>query len=117
MNDLSPHFSRHEFRCPCGCGVDTVDADLLYLCEVVRKIEGKPVTVTSGHRCQDHNRAVGGGENSMHLWGRAADLAVSSPQRVYNELCRLFPDTYGFGLYRTHVHVDSRATKARWTHE
>lgn len=114
MGDISPHFSRHEFRCPCGCGLDTVDGDLLYLCEVVRAIEGRPITPTSGHRCIDHNAAVGGGASSMHLWGRAADLPVSSPQHVYDELCRLFPDSYGFGLYGTHVHVDSRTLKARW---
>lgn len=111
---LSAHFDRAEFRCPCGCGGDTVDGELLYLCEVVRAIVGKPVTVTSGFRCVDHNAAVGGAENSQHLWGRAADLAVPAPLAVYQELCTLFPDTYGFGVYGTYIHVDSRGEKARW---
>jgi hypothetical protein len=31
MGDLSENFSRREFECSCGCGMDTVDAQLLHL--------------------------------------------------------------------------------------
>ena len=116
MGDLSPHFSRHEFRCKCGCGLDTVDVETIELCEVVREIVGASVTVVSGHRCATHNAKVGGGRKSQHLHGRAADLAVKDPRAVYGELCRRYPDTYGFGVYPSHgfVHVDSRTNAARW---
>lgn len=112
---ISPHFDRREFACNCGCGLDTIDADTLMLCEVVRHIEGGPALVSSGHRCETYNRAVGGARDSMHLRGRAADLIVTKPRFVYDELCRLFPDRFGFGVYETWIHVDSRSVKARWT--
>ena len=115
MGDLSDHFSRAEFACKCGCGRDTVDMELLAICEAVRYVEGGPVTVTSGHRCEAHNERVGGSGRSQHLHGRAADLAVSSPREVYEWLCRRYPDQYGFGLYAQWVHVDSRSgPAARW---
>ena len=79
MGDLSAHFSRREFACKCGCGLDTVDKRLLDLCELVRTWTGGPVRVVSGHRCQEHNRRVGGSPKSQHVLGRAADLAVPNP--------------------------------------
>jgi len=49
VGDISEHFSRSEFRCKCGCGQDTVDVELIELCEVVRDLNGnKPLVVTSG---------------------------------------------------------------------
>lgn len=115
MGDLSEHFSRREFACRCGCGLDTIDAETMRLCEIARAIEGGPAEVKSGHRCALHNAAVGGAVHSQHVLGRAADLGVSDPARVYQRLCDTFPDRYGFGLYATFVHVDSRGgPPARW---
>lgn len=115
MGDLSRHFSRREFACKCGCGYDTVDAELLALCEAVRGIEGAPLTPNSGCRCARHNAAVGGAASSQHLRGRAADLPVLDPPRVFGWLCELYPDRYGLGLYDTFVHVDTRSgAPARW---
>lgn len=42
--------------------------------EPMRIAYGKPITVSSGYRCEKLNRAVGGVENSAHLLGYAADL-------------------------------------------
>ena len=39
---------------------------------------GKPITVTSGYRCPELNRAVGGSMTSDHLKGRAADITAGS---------------------------------------
>jgi hypothetical protein len=32
------------------------------------------LTVTSWYRCEEHNRAVGGAEGSLHITGRAVDI-------------------------------------------
>lgn len=37
---------------------------------------GSPVIITSGYRCEEHNRAVGSVRNSQHLLGNAADIVV-----------------------------------------
>ena len=48
---------------------------LVLALEDVRSCYGRPVRITSGWRCQTHNRAVGGHPQSRHLVGCAADLA------------------------------------------
>jgi len=116
MGDISKHFNRKEFACKCGCGFDTVDVKTLELAEEVRQFTGKPVIVHSGCRCATHNRMVGGAPNSQHKKARAADLGVDNPLEVYNYLCKKYPDMYGFGLYSTFVHVDTRTNgPARWS--
>lgn len=49
--------------------------------EAVRLLNGnKPITITSGYRCKELNRAVGGVATSQHQCGCAADLVVGSAE-------------------------------------
>lgn len=56
------------------------------LLDPIRERWGKPIFVTSGYRCTDLNKAVGGVRNSEHIKGCAADITLNS--KVDNE--RLF---------------------------
>lgn len=47
----------------------------------LRKSWGGPITVNSGYRCPELNKAVGGVANSEHVLGRAADITVGSVSR------------------------------------
>lgn len=47
---------------------------LAQLLEQVRKMVGRPITVSSGYRCPELNKAVGGQPNSQHMQGCAADI-------------------------------------------
>lgn len=116
MGDLSPHFSRSEFACKCGCGFDTVDAELLVMCETIRQHYDAAVIITSGCRCEAHNVAVGGAVDSTHLVGRAADIVAEGvqPERVQEYCTRIWPDKYGIGSYGWGTHIDSRTAPARW---
>lgn len=118
MTFPSQHFIRREFECQCGCGTDTVDAELLFILDDLRSLLGVPVTITSGYRCEIHNKDVGGANNSQHLIGKAADIRVNgySPKDVYELLDQLYPDKYGIGLYQNWIHIDVRSSKARWGH-
>ena len=40
----------------------------------IRERYGKPIVVTSGYRCPELNKAVGGVKSSQHVKGEAADL-------------------------------------------
>lgn len=114
---ISTHFKRTEFACGCGCGFDTVDTELLSALERVREHFGKPVMVTSGCRCENHNESVGGSMRSQHLFGRAADIVVKDthPVEVHTFIEQQFPDKYGLGLYGGWVHLDTRSgNRARW---
>jgi uncharacterized protein YcbK (DUF882 family) len=111
----SKYFKRKEIACKCGCGFDTMDSETLMIADAVRVYTGKPLTCNSGARCTEHNKAVGGAEKSQHVQARAMDLAVENVQEVYDWLCDRYPDRYGFGVYNTFVHVDSRTNgPARW---
>ena len=114
---LSKNFNRAEFACTCGCGFDSVDAETLEVLEAVRMRFGAPVVITSGCRCMDHNRRVGGTPGSQHVLARAADFRVQGiePQEVYDFIDWRYPDQYGLGLYSTWVHIDTRTNgPARW---
>lgn len=116
MNRLcTEHYCQDEFACKCGCGLNLVREELLYLCEFVRKLNGdKPLPVSSGTRCATYNKKVGGAPNSKHVLGLAADLPVDDPKSIYQELERLFLYSHGLGLYSNFIHVDIRDKKARW---
>lgn len=44
----------------------------------LRRLYGKPIIITSGYRCRELNKKVGGVTNSWHTQGNAADIHVSS---------------------------------------
>ena len=115
---ISKHFYRHEVACKCGCGFDTMDGVTLALADECRDFVRHPIKPTSGARCAVHNAAEKGTKHSQHLKGRAMDLPTLDPEGLYNYLCNKYPDQYGFGLYRTFVHIDSRTNgPARWKGE
>jgi len=116
MGDISEHFNRSEFACQCGCGFDTVDAELLDVIEHVRYYFDVPVSISSGCRCPEHNKNVGGSPKSQHVLGRAADIIANlvEPEEIQKFLKSHYPDSLGVGSYDTFTHVDTRKGKARW---
>lgn len=64
-------------------------ANILELCrnvlEPIRERYGKPIIVTSGYRCPELNKAVGGVATSEHMQGMAADIRSSSDTRADNK--------------------------------
>lgn len=113
---LNKYFKRKEFACRCGCGTSTVDAELLQVVTDVREYFGSPVVITSGHRCSNHNRRVGGAASSMHMTGKAADIKVKGKDAsaIASYLEHKYPDKYGIGRYNSFTHIDVRDGKARW---
>lgn len=112
---ISKHFTRKEIACKCGCGFDSMDVETLSIADEAREFVGHSITPSSGARCPTHNRNVGGSSKSQHVKARAMDLPVDDPVALYNYLDEKYPDQYGFGLYETFVHIDSRSgNAARW---
>ncbi|KUK13735.1 MAG: DUF882 domain-containing protein [Synergistetes bacterium] len=103
---ISLNFYLNEFECPC-CQRVKIDEILLWKLEALRIIWGMPLRVTSGYRCEKHNKEVGGAENSLHLRGRAVDIAVKEEdQGKFLTLAKLV----GFKVIpypkRNFVHLD-----------
>lgn len=107
---LSRNFSRAEFASKCGRpGHDTVDAELIAVLQQIRDHFDRPVTILSGNRSPEHNRAVGGAANSQHLKGRAADITVADA--TPKEVADFVTETFGMvsvGRYKTFTHIDTR---------
>lgn len=88
MTQLSPHFSLAELtRSNTGArlGIDNTPSDAILshlhrladCMELVRETCGhRPITVFSGYRCPELNRAVGGSRTSSHKDGDACDFKV-----------------------------------------
>lgn len=114
MGDLSPHFSKHEFRSRDGAE-HPIDPRLIEMLETIRTHFNSPTIITSGYRSPEYNRRVGGAPNSFHVRGMAADIQVRgvSPREVHAFCDRTFK-TGGVGRYATFTHVDSRPVRARW---
>jgi uncharacterized protein YcbK (DUF882 family) len=126
VSELSEHFKKSEFACPC-CGISNVDPDLIDALEQYRIDAGnRPVMISSGCRCLRHNAAVRGSDGSQHITTgiRACDAAdihvpgltladmyfVACKVRAFNE--------GGVGIYldKGFIHVDTRRERARWGH-
>ena len=110
---LSEHFAAQELACPCeNCDRLVVHWALIELLQRLRERVGVLVT-TSGYRCAEHNRAVGGAESSLHICGMAAD--IQSEDLAPDQLAPLAKGfgAGGVGLYPRHVHVDVGETR-RW---
>lgn len=103
---LTKNFSLEEmYRSDTArrCGIDNkpqteeVVENLRALClEVLQPLRdhlGKPVVVSSGYRCKDLNRKVGGVENSQHLKGEAADIKVRDREELIDVMRYIMDET------------------------
>ena len=81
---------------------------LVRLAQRVRSHFDAPVIITSGVRCQTHNRNVGGVEGSWHRMGSAMDLAVRGvPGETVLKFVLEQPQTrYAYNIDGTCVHMD-----------
>lgn len=71
------HFKKSEFACKCGCGKNNIEPQTEMIGDKIRDHFGRPAIITSGCRCETHNKRVGGVPNSRHLQGKAIDIIVS----------------------------------------
>lgn len=122
---MSKYFKRKEFECQCGkCGFDIVDFELMQVMDNLREVFGIPIVITSGNRCEEHNKNEGGAPKSMHLTGKACDFRPTLNQKdfdnkleeLHDYLLTNFPDRFGIARGSNFIHLDVRPNKSRWTY-
>jgi uncharacterized protein YcbK (DUF882 family) len=97
--------------------------EFMDLIEQLRVEYGKPMSVTSGFRCADHNASVGGEAHSAHLIGRAVDFHVTSQRELDRILELAYKHGFGGKGIRSHghvsgwmLHLDILERRALWTY-
>ena len=104
------YFTRAEFRCPCGrCGGFPAEPaeKLVRLADQVREHFGAPALPSSGVRCPEHNKEVGGVWNSRHLAGKALDFRVQGRSAAeVLAFVKTLPVHYAYAIDGSYVHMD-----------
>jgi len=109
-SQVSPHFQSSEFSCKC-CGETKINIELILALEKLRVLVNRPIIITSGYRCPQHNVEVGGAKYSQHVLGNAVDIKVTgvSPTKVAH-----MAKQCGFTwtkVYSTWTHCDVRSVQ------
>lgn len=68
----------HIDNSPSGDIVRNLQYGVNMVLDPLRRLYGKPIIITSGFRCPELNKRVGGVTNSWHTQGNAADIHVAS---------------------------------------
>jgi len=113
---IAPHFNLSEFACPC-CKRVMLHPKLLAKLVELRDVLEKPVYITSGYRCFEYNRKVGGVANSYHLIGLAVDIKVKDINLIQLLAYAEEIDFAGIGFYekKNFLHLDVWPTqRTRW---
>jgi zinc D-Ala-D-Ala carboxypeptidase len=113
-----PSFSPREIACK-GTGSVLINEDALDKLQALRDRLGKPLVLTSAYRSPEHNKAVGGAKNSMHMQGIAFDVRMENHDPYEFEKAARAVGFKGFGFYRKSgfMHIDigpERSWGKRW---
>ncbi|MEZ6012912.1 MAG: D-Ala-D-Ala carboxypeptidase family metallohydrolase [Hyphomonas sp.] len=81
--------------------------------EALRAEVGRPLVITSGHRCAVWNTYVGGARFSFHR-SIAADIALAGHDRHALLTAAERQGFTGLGLATNFLHLDRRVKPARW---
>lgn len=120
---LSAHFNAQEFKCQCGKSHDIlIDGGLIdKLEQLYTALNCSKIIVTSGYRCPEHDKAVGGTSSGQHTKGTAADVCCygQDGQPISSKTVCCKAQDLGFGgianittSYK-YTHLDVR-TGYRW---
>ena len=71
----------------------------------LRRLYGHPIIITSGYRCPELNKAVGGKSNSQHVKGQAADLKYDP------ELLQFIINNYHYDQL-----IEETSKRSKWIH-
>lgn len=101
-----PNFTPKEIASK-GNGSLLVHEPSMDALQKLRDMLGRPIIINSAYRDPAHNKAVGGSKMSMHLEGKAFDIALDGHDKVYLRNKAEKAGFTGFGYYNTFLHVDT----------
>ena len=125
-NWISKYFTPDEFECNCGCQTLNVSKTFIEQLDEARGYAEKlyknncSFIPTSGCRCLDHNRNIGGKEKSLHrtsssLVCTAVDLSITDDHKRAIVLLSLAAAGFThIGIGSNFIHVDESPKTGVW---
>lgn len=115
---VSEHYLYSDFICPCCDLLRVVPAFYRHigLLEKMRQELGKGIIVSSGYRCEKHNKTIGGAPKSWHLLFATDIKPEDGDIKTLNEMYHIAVAVGfgGIGRYEKHLHIDLRPEKVYW---
>lgn len=119
---LTKDFSEQEMACQCGKCTAKMSPTFMTMLQTMRDTYGKPMRITSAARCRKHNDAIGGADESRHLWlpeiGKLSDAVdikcLDAAERFALVHSAIKAGMKGIGIHKLFIHVDSRPLFKMW---
>lgn len=115
------YFDTSEFDCPIAGQGDKMDKNFLELLDEARHIASTPFRITSGYRCPEHNKNVGGVPGSSHTKFVACDIHCDDSARRYLIVSALLKaGITRVGISHNFIHADMDLDKPQnliWTYK
>ena len=74
---ITQNFTTDEMACNC-CGKADMDDEFMRVLQSIRDEMQRPLKITSGYRCENHNQKVSStGKKGPHTFAKAADILIS----------------------------------------
>ena len=109
-------FANDELKCKC-CGKVAMDTEFMNKLNAARFMAGFPFVLSSGYRCEKHNKEVGSSSNN-HTSGKAVDILCRDADFRYELLkCLVGVRMRGIGIGPSFIHCDvNRKTPVIWVY-
>ena len=89
-----------------------LQVELVLMLDQAREKAGIPFVITSGLRTPEHNKEIGGVENSAHLTGKAVDIHCETSEQRFKILGALIEAGFKrIGIGSDFIHADIDADK------
>ena len=106
---ISANFTLSELACRCGNCEPVVDKVFIERLQELRNAFAKPMTVTSWFRCKEYNAKIKGATSSLHVLGRAVDIAMKNSADRFDLVHLAIAFGFkGIGIYSGWIHIDNR---------
>lgn len=123
---LSPNFSLSEFTASSTAqklGIDNtpnkneirrLNGLVDHILQPLRTWAGRPVKISSGFRCSELNRRIGGSAGSQHVTGHAADIEI--PGIDNKTVAQWIADYTPFDQIILEYYVEEQGINSGWIH-
>ncbi|MCK5605710.1 peptidase M15 [Candidatus Pacearchaeota archaeon] len=107
------NFKTYNLCCEC-CGLNGISISFIDKLQRSREIAKVKFVITSGYRCEIHNKKEGGSATSSHLIGLAVDIKAETYGMRFKILASLIYVGFNrIGIHKDFIHVDDDADKTQ----